>query len=113
MGKVHRVNVDYSRGTSGEKSVDEVVTCSGAFSMYSQSLLNSIGQEVKLKDYSVGSMNVELTYDAFPRRIERHGCKSTSLLFLYRDLDTIKRHNNLEIRDASKEVNSIYMDIYH
>jgi hypothetical protein len=65
MGKVHRVLVDYSRSTSGEKSPDEVVTCSGAFSMYSQSLLNFIGQKVKLKEYGVGSMNVELTYDVF------------------------------------------------
>jgi hypothetical protein len=33
--------------------------------MYSQSLLNFIGQKVKLKEYGVGSMNVELTYDVF------------------------------------------------
>jgi hypothetical protein len=33
--------------------------------MYSQSLLNFIGQEAKLKEYGVGSMNVELTYDDF------------------------------------------------
>jgi hypothetical protein len=33
--------------------------------MYSQSLLNFIGQEVKLKEYGEGSMNVELTYDVF------------------------------------------------
>jgi hypothetical protein len=62
---VHRVLVDYSRSTGGQKSVDKVVTCSGAFSMYSQSLLNFIGQEAKLKEYGVGSMNVELTYDDF------------------------------------------------
>jgi hypothetical protein len=29
------------------------------------------------------------------------------------NLDTITMHENLEIRDASKEVNSIYVDIYH
>jgi hypothetical protein len=33
--------------------------------MCSQSLLNFIGQEVKLKEHGVGSMNVELTYDVF------------------------------------------------
>jgi hypothetical protein len=33
--------------------------------MYSRSLLDLIGQEIKLKEYAVGSMNVELTYDVF------------------------------------------------
>jgi hypothetical protein len=62
---VHRVLVGYSRTTSGRKSIDEAVTCSEVYSMYSQSLLNFIGQEAKLKGYGVGSMNVELTYDVF------------------------------------------------